>query len=358
MGKPPPDASEGSRLGLLHPAAGAPPRTPPPLAARDVPRGVRVVGRRVRTPGPNVVGALWMLGSALVLTVQGSIVKHLGHDLPVVMILFLRMAMIMSIALPLATWRVGFSGLRTRRLGAHVGRAVFGLGMMASAFYAVTVLPLADATALSFTRPIWSMVTSYVAFGEVIGWLGGIATMTGFGGVLIIVQPQTGIHHGMIIALAGAASSSLALVYIKSLTRTEPVARILLYFSAFCTAILFVPAVLWWQTPTMEQLSWLAAMAVFGSLGQMMSSLAVKYGEMTVVTPIDFIRVPAAAFVGYMVFGEQPTWWTFLGTAIILAATVTILQLRRHRTIAAPPVDAASATSVAKTSEPVPGAYR
>ncbi|MEO9786323.1 MAG: DMT family transporter [Aurantimonas coralicida] len=302
---------------------------------------------------PNLVGALWMLGSALVLTVQGSLVKHLGLDLPVVMILFLRVILILSIAAPLAMHRIGLSGLRTQRPGAHIGRTVFGLGMMACTFYAITVLPLADATALSFTRPLWSMLTSYLAFGEVVGWLGGFATVSGFGGVLVVVQPQSGIHHGMIIALAGAASSSLALVFIKKLTRTEPVARILFYFSAICAVILVGPAILWWQTPTLTQLAWLCLMAICGSAGQLMSSLAVKYGDMTVVTPIDFIRVPAAAAIGFVVFGESPTLWTFVGTAIIFVATIIVLNIRRRRP-AALPLDEPTAVGAHKTGT-IPG---
>ncbi|ORE92163.1 hypothetical protein ATO13_17574 [Stappia sp. 22II-S9-Z10] len=304
------------------------------------------------TLGSNVKGALWMLASALVLTAQGSIVKHLGAGLPVTMILFFRMVLMTVIAATVLTWPRGGRGpglavLGTRRVGTHALRSVFGLGMMSATFYAVTVLPLADATALSFTRPIWSMLTSFFAFGEVIGWLGGIATFTGFGGVLVIVQPQTGIHHGMLIALAGAASSSLALVYNKRLTSTEPVSRILFYFSGFSTLILIIPALMWWQTPTAAQFAWLGLMAVCGSMGQMMASLALKYGEMTVVTPIDFIRVPAAAFAGFVLFGEAPTVWTFVGTAIILAATLTILNVRRGRggrTMATPPVDETSAS--------------
>ncbi|MBJ3774570.1 DMT family transporter [Acuticoccus mangrovi] len=284
--------------------------------------------------GPNVVGALWMFASAIVLTLQAAVVKHLGQELPIAVILFLRVLMISLMVGPMLIWRGGLRALATRRPLGHLMRAVFGLGMMAGSFYAVTVLPLADATALSFTRPLWSMLTSYLAFGEVVGWIGGIATFSGFGGVLVIAQPQSGIHPGMIIAVLAAASSSLALVCIKRLTTTEPVQRILLYFALTGTIVLALPAYLTWQTPTLIQLGWLIAIAITGSAGQLMSSLAVKHGDMTVVTPIDFVRVPAAAFIGFLLFAELPDVWTFLGSLIIFGSTVAILRLRRRPPVA------------------------
>ena len=282
-----------------------------------------------RVLGPNTVGVLWMLAGAFILTGQGALVKHVSEDLPLMVVLFVRTLLVVMIMVPWTMRSGGITNLYTKRLGAHFLRAVFGLGMMTGSFYAVTVLPLSDAVALSFTRPIWSMVTSNAILGEVVGWIGGVATLVGFGGVLVIVQPQTGIELGVFIALAGAASSAIAVVIVKQLTTTEPVERILFYFSLFSCLILGIPALIFWQTPTLVQFYWLIAVAVSGAVGQFMMAQAVKVGDVTVVTPVDFTRVPFAALLGYVLFDEMPGIWTFIGTAIILCSTLVILRTRR-----------------------------
>jgi drug/metabolite transporter (DMT)-like permease len=284
-----------------------------------------------RAISANAAGVLWMLAGSFILTMQGGIVKHLSDDgLPLTVILFMRTMMLVMFIVPWAMRSGGLPNLYTKRLGTHFLRALFGLGMLTGSFYAVTVLPLSDAVALSFTRPIWSMFTAYLMLGEVVGWVGGLATLAGFGGVLVIVQPQTGVHIGVVVALAGAASSCLGLIYVKRLTTTEPVERILFYFGCFNCLVLAPLAFIYWQTPTGIQFLWLVSVALSGAVGQFMSAQAVKYGDMTVVVPVDFARVPFAAVIGFIVFAEAPGIWTFVGTGIILCATLVILRTRNR----------------------------
>lgn len=259
------------------------------------------------------------------LTVMFAIIKQMATELPVFVVAIMRTFFALLL---LAPWmmRVGVSGMATRRPGAQFLRAFFGIASFACVVYALSQLLMADAVVLAFTSPLWSIVISMIVLGEVAGPRRVLATVVGFGGVLMIVKPQLGLQPAMLIALGSAVFTSLAMITMKRLTATEPPTRIVFYFFLFGTLLLLIPAAVTWETPTLVQFGWLFAAGVLGAIGQDWLARAYDAAEVTVVAPFDFGRLPVAAVLGFVVFDEVPDIWTVSGTLVIIAASLYIAR--------------------------------
>ena len=142
-----------------------------------------------------------------------------------------------------------------------------------------------------------------------------------------------------LVALFGAILASAAITTMKELTRTEPADRIVVYFLITGTLILAGPAIYVWQPPTVEQWGWVVLLGLFGSSGQTFLTRAYANGEMTIVAPLDFLRVIVAGIIGYFIFDELPDAWAFAGTAVVVAACAYIVRREAmlRRDAATPP---------------------
>jgi drug/metabolite transporter (DMT)-like permease len=141
-----------------------------------------------------------------------------------------------------------------------------------------------------------------------------------------------------VLALCSAVLTTLALFNVKRLTATEPPQRIVFYFFLIGTLLLLPPALWTWETPTLEQFGWLAASGVCGAIGQSCLTRAYRAGDMTVVQPMDFMRIPMAAGMGFVLFAEVPDEMAALGTVIVMAASAYIVyRASRLRAVTAPP---------------------
>ena len=273
----------------------------------------------------NVRGVLWMLAAVVGLTAMFAVLKHLTRDLPVLEVSMFRMAASLLFFLP---WliRHGPAALRTRRPLAHFMRGFFGATSLLCMVYAVSKLILADATVLGFTIPLWSIILSMLFLGERIRLRRSLATIAGFIGVLLVVQPQGGVAPAALVALFGAMLASGAIITMKDLTRTEPTDRIVVYFLIIGTLILLGPAIYVWQWPSLAQWGWLLALGMLGSSGQMFLTRAYALGEVTIIAPLDFLRIIVAGIIGFIIFDELPDAWAFAGTAVILFSCVYIVR--------------------------------
>jgi drug/metabolite transporter (DMT)-like permease len=294
------------------------------------------LGARWRFLSGNAQGMAWMLLAAAFTVGMSAVIKHVVRDLPAPEVLFFRMALALLVLVP---WfvRRGPRVVVTSRLRDHFVRGLAGVFSMACYVYALAGLALADFIALSFTRPLWMVLTSFFFLHEVVGLrrAGGIAA--GFAGVLLIVRPQFDIQPAMILALLGGALSSVTLVQVKQLASTEPSARIVFYSSVFGALFSGIPAAFAWVTPTMPQLAWLTCSAVMAGIGQFCSAQAASAGDATVIAPMDFTQLPMAAVLGVLAFGEVPDLWVAIGTLIILAATLYIGRQGRPVSADRPP---------------------
>ncbi len=203
---------------------------------------------------------------------------------------------------------------------------VFGATSLYCAIYAVHHMLLADATVLTFTIPLWSIIIAALFLGERVRLRRTIATLAGFAGVLLVVKPQAGIDLAALVAILGAILAACALATMKDLTRTEQAQKIVFYFLMYGTLILGIPALWVMEMPNPTEWAWLVLLGFFGSAGQYCLTRAYGSGEMTIIAPLDFMRIILAGIAGYIFFSEVPDALAFTGGAIILASCAYIVR--------------------------------
>lgn len=278
----------------------------------------------------NLRAILWMLAAVTMLTAMFVVIKQMITELPVFVVALARTFFSLACLLPWLA-RVGPAGIRTTRIRTHFLRGFCGIAAFVLIVYALQWLILADAMVLAFTSPFWSILISALVLGEAIRGNRIAAALVGFCGVVMIVKPQGGIEPAMLLALGSAVMTSSAMISMKHLSSTEPPTRIVFYFMLFGTLLLVPPAAATWQTPNLEQLGWLVLTGVLGAVGQAFLARAYDAGEISIIAPLDFVRLPVAALLGYIVFSEVPDMWSIAGTVVIICAATYLARAGTRR---------------------------
>ena len=289
---------------------------------------------------PNVQGALWLVSGGFIFTSTSAMIRLLSTQVESVQTAFFRAVISVILLLPMiAAGRV--KPWHSKRIVGHFWRTAMGTGSMVLGFYAVTLLPLADATAIAFSQPLFSVVVAALLLGEKVRWRRWSATVIGFAGVLIMVRPGEGsLQLGALVALANAAAVSISILLVRRLSDSETPLMILTQFAIFSTILLTVPAILVWRWPDLWGWVLAVGIAVSATVGQYFWVQAFKAGEMSAVAPFEYMRLPFAVFVGWLIWGEMPVIWTYLGASIVIGSALYIAhrehQLARERRRAAP----------------------
>jgi drug/metabolite transporter (DMT)-like permease len=279
----------------------------------------------------NARGALWMLASAITFTVMTMLIKYLGTDYSPALQTFYRQLAGLIVLLPviLPNPRQVF---RTTRPGILLFRSGAGTIGMILAFYAYQKLPLADANALSFTRTLWLVPLAAFVLKETVGPRRVSATIVGFLGALLMLQPQTQGAAGWPAAAALASSLLFAFTVtgMKVMTRDHTTLT-LMAWSAVLGFVLAIPAALFvWRWPTLGDFGLLCAMGVLGTITQACYINGMAEGDAAAMAPIDYTRLVFAVILGYVLFHDIPSAMTMLGAGIVMASTIYI-TLREAR---------------------------
>jgi len=273
-------------------------------------------------PAP-LKGALWMSLSGLLFAVLSAIVRHVSAEMHPFEIAFFRSVVILAIML---VWK-GRS-IKTMQVGQwkmHMVRAVSGTTAMLCIFSAFALMPVAEVTALTFTAPLFATLGAGLFLGETVRMRRWMATLFGFAGAMIILRPGVeALTEGAWLAIAASVALSVTVLSIKALSRTEAPNTIVLVNAFLMTLFSFIPALFFWTWPTPTLWGWmvLAGCVAFGI--QQSLTRAFAAAEATAVLPFDFARLLFTALVGFLAFGEMPDLWTWVGGAVIVAATVYI----------------------------------
>ncbi len=287
--------------------------------------GARLREYLARLP-TNVRGAMMVSLGALLLVTMTTLVKGLGDSLHSFEIVFFRCLIGFLLLIPLLIKTRG-AAIRTKRPFMHFLRTSLGITAMFCAFWAVTHMPLADATAIGFSRPLFMIVLAFIFLGEVVGWRRGFATVVGFMGILIMTRPFTeGFDPTALIAATGALFAALGVVAVKKLTLTEPIMTIMFYYTLWTTVFSAIPAALVWQPPNLQEMGVLTIIGILGVVGQTAMTQGFKLGEATFVIPFDYLRIIFAGLYGIALFKEVPAMVSIAGAAVIIASSFYILR--------------------------------
>ncbi len=268
----------------------------------------------------NIRGALWVVLSALLLTVMGGMVKELAQDIHSFQIVFFR-CLIGAITLVPFIVQAGPAALRTGRPVLLVVRTLVGTVGMFCVFYAFAHMPLAEAVAIIFSRPLFAVALAIPFLGEVVGWRRALAAAAGFGGVLIMVRPGSAAFDPVaLVALGGAFTAGAIAIIIKQLSKTESTTTIVIWFAVIGAVVSLVPAAMVWKWPNPEEWAWLVIIGIVGIAGQAALTRGFSTGDTSFVTPFDYSRLLFATIIGIFVFAEFPDFWKVVGALVIVGS--------------------------------------
>lgn len=273
------------------------------------------------------------LVAALTLSIMLVFVKLLDEaGVHLVEILFWRQVVTVPLLLAWLGMTGGLAILATSKIGLHGKRAAYGIIGMALNFGAVTLLPLAEATTLNFTSAIWAVILSALLLHEKVGPWRWAAVLLGFAGVVMIAQPGDG-HVplvGALVALSAAFMIALISIQIRGLNRTEHPLAIVFYFSAFTSPLLALGLPFTMTAHGLYEWSLLLGLALFGLLGQLALTFALRFGAVASVIVMDYSALIWATLFGWWVFDRLPTAATWIGAPLVVAAGL-LIAWREHR---------------------------
>jgi len=285
------------------------------------------------TPQPsNFKAALWMAGSIASFLIMSVAGRATTSVLDVFQVMEMRSVIGFLMLLPLVQLAGGLAAMRTKRPLQHIGRNIAHYAGQFAWLYALTLIPLAELISIEFTTPIWTALLAVTFLGERLTRPRVIAILLGLVGILVIVRPGLNeVQAGHLIVLAAAVFFGISLVMVKSLTRTDNVVRIILWMLIIQSAIGLVPAIYVWRNPPAELWPWILVIAFTGSSSHYCLARALAHADATLVSPIDFLRVPLSALIGWLLYSEQIDVWTAAGALLILAGNLINLRIRPAR---------------------------
>lgn len=287
---------------------------------------------------------LWMLAGSLLVTFMAALVKTLGNRMPAIELASVRALILVAALLPFMLRR-GRGVFVTGQPGLMLARSGTLAIVNAVGFWTLTVLPLAYVTSISFSKPLFVTLLAVLLLGERVRLRRGLATLAGFLGVLVMLNPRTIAFGSAELWAAGGAlgvafSMALGVILVKRLTETDQPSTIIFYSNLGVVILLALPTAIYWVQPTGEEWILLALLGLVGLVGQNCFIRAYRAAEASFVAPFEYTRILTAAAVGYLLFSEVPDIWTWVGAAMITAATLYLAHRERigaRQSLSGPP---------------------
>ena len=274
-----------------------------------------------------VLSICMMLLWALSFTTAMSFAKTVRGEIPSLMILFLRCFFGFLFFSPFAI-KEGISGLRTKRPILHGIRVILSCAAMFCTYYTYRNLPLATASSIGFTSPLFTTIFSFLFLKEQISFKKWMTIFVGYLGVLVILRPFSfHLDQAMYVALLANAFASGSIIAAKKLSSTESTITILFYTNV-AMFLLSSLSVIWvWQTPDIKEILILACVGLAGVLSQFFYVKALKLGNPSFLSPFEYTRLLFAILVGALFFRESLDFWSLMGALVIILATFFLSRM-------------------------------
>ena len=270
---------------------------------------------------------LAMIGTAI----SQGMVRQVSAELHTFEIVFLTTLTGLPVLLP---WflRHGLEPFRTTRFRLHLVRTLIVVFQMTAWYHAIAITPLANASALGFSAPIFATVLAVVVLGERVGIARWFAVFLGVTGMLVILRPGLiSTELGPILAVTSALSRGVVIIITKMLSRTDSSVTILAYVMVLFVPLSFIQALLVWRWPSPGAFMWLIGTGIIGTTSALMLTQAIKVAETSVIMPLFFFQLVWMSLIGFAFFGEIPSVFAWIGGAMIIASG-TFIAYRETRT--------------------------
>jgi len=280
---------------------------------------------------PVIRAALWMSGALVSFSAMAIAARQLSAEMSIFQLLAIRsLAGLLILAVVLQ--RAGWAQVRTRRSGTHLLRNIAHFGGGYAWFYGVGVISLTEVFAIEFTVPIWTAILATIFLGERMTRQRALAVALGFAGILVMLRPGVAaVSVPALVVLGGALCFAVAYVVMKRLSASETPLAILFYMNAIQLPLGLVPALPQWVWPAADAWPWVGVVAVAGLAAHYCIAKALRLADASVVVPMDFLRLPLIAVVGFMFYGEALSAWVLVGALVVCLATWLNLRGTRQR---------------------------
>lgn len=277
------------------------------------------------------------LATAAVLATMAMLVKLAGErGVHLAELVFWRQAVTLGSVVVVLLALGKLREVRTDRLGGHALRSLYGFTGMFFVYGAVLLLPLAEATAISFTAPFFAVMLAVALFKEKVGRYRWGAVALGFAGVLVLTQPGFGLGgtqnvdlFGAVIALIAAFMVALVSFQIQDLNKTETPWTIVFWFVALTTPLAALALPFVWGPHDGETWTIILAMALCGALAQILLTSSLRFGSAGVILLMDYTSLLWATWYGYSVFDRAPPATLWVGAPLIIGAGILIAWRER-----------------------------
>ena len=287
-----------------------------------------------------VLGVFLMLGFCVVAPMGDAVAKLLGQTVPLGQLLVVRFAVQTVLLIPLAWVTRGYWRMRGRVLRLTIVRTILHIVGIGAMFTALQYLPLADAVAIAFVMPFILLLLGKCVLGEDVGIKRLVACVVGFAGTLMVIQPSfAAVGWPALWPVAVAITFSFFILTTRQIAReTDPIA--LQAVSGVIATAVLVPIVLIGGTFDIAPLSWqpagtsewelLIAIGLLGTGAHLLMTWSLKYAPSATLAPMQYLEIPVATFIGWLIFCDLPDTLAAAGICITVAAGIYII-LRESR---------------------------
>ncbi|MEE8333371.1 MAG: DMT family transporter [Alphaproteobacteria bacterium] len=276
-------------------------------------------------------GALWMLFSACCYVSSATLMRGLGDAYSTFLLTFIRTLVAAVILLPLFL-RAGRGKLVPRRMGLIVLSSAFTYVGVLFWFYGAAHVPVANFFALQFTTPLFTILLATLILGQRNDPAAWVATIAGFAGVLIILRPGLiPVSTGALATLASCVAYASINTTVKSLSRDVSTIAIVFWTNLLIVPLAMPLAIANWQMPKNGDWLVILAISVLTTVAFVTVTRAISLADARIVQPVNFMRMPIGALIGWLVFSTLPDLWTWIGALVIfVASTYAVSRGARH----------------------------
>jgi drug/metabolite transporter (DMT)-like permease len=284
------------------------------------------------------VGIALYLAATFLFTAMGALIRYLGTRVPVGEVVFARSLFAL---IPLLIW-LAWSGeivaaLRMRRPWRHLTRGISGVIAMFANFAGLARIPLAEATAIGFATPLFTVGLAAMFLGEKVRAFRWGAVAFGFLGVLVMLTPylghveaNAGSALGAAFMLAGAFLVSVAMTQVRSMSTTETTASLVFSFSVVSTLAGLATLPWGWIRPDMTDALVLIGTGVVGGMAQIAITESYRHAPASLVAPFAYTGMLWSIAIGFLAFGEVPLPIVLVGAAVVVAAGLLVIWRERR----------------------------
>lgn len=271
--------------------------------------------------------AFWMLVSCIALSFLAAMGRLLGkYEINPLQTVFFRLFFAFVLMVPIIL-HVGVEKVTTKQFKTYLIRSASGLIAMWTWFYAVTLIPIGEQTALSFLAPLFTTMGAAMILGETVRLRRWLAILVGFVGAMIILRPGIiEISLGHSVAIATALAMGCSMLILKHLTRRDNPLVIVFISHLIMMPIALLPALYVWEWPTKEVWFILFATGPAAVIGHFTMTKAYKLADASFVAGVDYARLPFAMLFGWLFFRELSDIWTWLGASIIFLSSFYVIK--------------------------------